>query len=1279
MLGHDEAEAIFGGAAAAWRSNPTQLGHDLVELVVGRKFLTCRNCWFIRQSVGKLATCTARSKGPTKKQVATWKGLKQQRGLQARFAEVWGVPLSEAVAWYEHSPLRNVRRRAAASQPKRGLKRPAASKHGVLDSWKRDVCEDGDVHPNPGPCSSWRVVSLNVGGVPGTWKAIDAFLLDKSVAVLALQEVSACDNELSSIRRKALASGYRFYHQPGVPSVAHGICRRHGGVSLFVRSSLRQRPAFALAGDDSQCLGVWVDGWLLVSAYCPPRPDHVSAAELSALLLDAFTANEVAPTQPWLIAGDFNELVGASAVDTTMACFGGEVVTVDEPTRWEGNRCIDWMITNRPRACGPPCLLSIVLSDHVPIEVLLHNVPHDVLLGRLRRTTQFTCPSGVDRAYWDNTIQTVWSEDIEVQSFLTFLENNPPVSVQDEWDSFQCLLVQVMQKTCLALSQNGFLTAEARDACFCAASQTPFKGQVAQYHRTSAAQAGVRHQVGDLAIRKLRRLLARCYELKRLLVRSAQGQLSSAHANELHGLQRRLMRRFGNRLGLREVLFHISSLKVQLQNHDRLTRDRRLRDWRNDLVESDACLSRWLKSKVSPVGVAVADAQGRIAETDVQAAEIIFDYWQAFWNERDLQNLPVDDRVQSILHEVNPLPVHDWQAPSGVVLRQLACDAKGAGGPDGWTGRELGLLPLDTFRMFSLLAQRWLLCGAVPQQMCESRMVCLPKPGKVQGGNVVAVQHTRPITVLSAWWRLWSSAWARGLVRAWMRAHIPVEFAVAHAKSTGEVVVDLLDSLYQYGYLLTLDFTKAFDCLDPLVTREVLVHLGWDGQLVQVLIAVWQRQRRWVSYQSHTHPAQLSGPSMPQGDPLGPVIMTIWAWLGWLHVERQCRRVPHVVTRVYVDDRSCVVSRAWALSERYHHWSQWSASVGLCENQAKAVAVASTPARRVTLRSELPNVASLDVELLGSCSMTRRRGLLPRESVRVDACRVTLTLLSCIRLPFERYMRACRQFAVSKVAYGWIARAPSLTLCKNLWSLVHVGSRRIRASSPWLRAAVLGGGMHLDVLFATQLVGIFSRLQRSRELVWLESSGSPAHAFNAWLVSHGWTRLAEWQWSHADTGLSLNLTSVGDSGQRQHVVRDAWRAWCLRRHMASDRRDAQLDCFHAVGGYFRRIDWRATRAFAASCPEAKTVVCGATFSPAALGGRVEHRPSTACIWGNCTGLGTFDHIAWECVHRPCDVPKPAEFLSSRYGWAITNQNVDITLVQDWLVQVQKAIWACVHP
>ena len=79
-------------------------------------------------------------------------------------------------------------------------------------------------------------------------------------------------------------------------------------------------------------------------------------------------------------------------------------------------------------------------------------------------------------------------------------------------------------------------------------------------------------------------------------------------------------------------------------------------------------------------------------------------------------------------------------------------------------------------------------------------------------------------------------------------------------------------------------------------------------------------------------------------------------------------------------------------------------------------------------------------------------------------------------------MRACRQFAISKVAYVWIARAPPLTLCVQSWSCVHVGSRRIRSASVWLRAALFGGGRHLDVLFATQLVGILSRAAGVSEL-----------------------------------------------------------------------------------------------------------------------------------------------------------------------------------------------------
>ena len=87
-------------------------------------------------------------------------------------------------------------------------------------------------------------------------------------------------------------------------------------------------------------------------------------------------------------------------------------------------------------------------------------------------------------------------------------------------------------------------------------------------------------------------------------------------------------------------------------------------------------------------------------------------------------------------------------------------------------------------------------------------------------------------------------------------------------------------------------------------------------------------------------------------------------------------------------------------------------------------------------------------------------------------------LLACTRLSFERYMRACGQFAISIVAYGWIARAPPLPFCVQLWSCVHVGSRRIRSASVWLRAALFGSGVHLDVLFYAQLVGLLAQQAR---------------------------------------------------------------------------------------------------------------------------------------------------------------------------------------------------------
>ena len=144
-----------------------------------------------------------------------------------------------------------------------------------------------------------------------------------------------------------------------------------------------------------------------------------------------------------------------------------------------------------------------------------------------------------------------------------------------------------------------------------------------------------------------------------------------------------------------------------------------------------------------------------------------------------------------------------------------------------------------------------------------------------------------------------------------------------------------------------------------------------------------------------------------------------WVALGWVE-RRHSRPAPHILTRVYVDDRSFATSHIWSLHERFHQWSSWSWSVGLQENQVKTVAVASSPARRATLRRVLPDAVRNDVETLGSCSMVTRRGLLGEEAGRADACKRTLTLLSCVRLPFERYMSLSAICGVQSCLYMYI-------------------------------------------------------------------------------------------------------------------------------------------------------------------------------------------------------------------------------------------------------------------
>ena len=125
-----------------------------------------------------------------------------------------------------------------------------------------------------------------------------------------------------------------------------------------------------------------------------------------------------------------------------------------------------------------------------------------------------------------------WTNNTEIQNFVTHLDTSGTICVQEEWDSFQHLLICCVLDAYDWLSNVGLLPPEVRSVCSRMARQTVWKGQLAAYKRSSCAQAGVRHHVGELAARKKRRLLARCFQYKRLLCRSLKSDLSTVQVRE---------------------------------------------------------------------------------------------------------------------------------------------------------------------------------------------------------------------------------------------------------------------------------------------------------------------------------------------------------------------------------------------------------------------------------------------------------------------------------------------------------------------------------------------------------------------------------------------------------------------------------------------------------------------------------------------------------------------------------------------------------------------------
>ena len=170
----------------------------------------------------------------------------------------------------------------------------------------------------------------------------------------------------------------------------------------------------------------------------------------------------------------------------------------------------------------------------------------------------------------------------------------------------------------------------------------------------------------------------------------------------------------------------------------------------------------------------------------------------------------------------------------------------------------------------------------MPTVMKYIRQSALQKPNKP-----AKVENLRPLSIFTVWWRAYEASTMRTKAyRRWRRA-LELE-GVAYRESAEEIAAWVATQYATSGYLAALDYSRAYDHMNPKISEELMKTTGVPEDIVETLVDVWGDQRRYIQFDGHTSKEILQGDTaQPQGGPWGPPLMQLWMMCGVLFTSRE--------------------------------------------------------------------------------------------------------------------------------------------------------------------------------------------------------------------------------------------------------------------------------------------------------------------------------------------------------------------------------------------------------
>lgn len=801
------------------------------------------------------------------------------------------------------------------------------------------------------------------------------------------------------------------------------------------------------------------------------------------------------------------------------------------------------------------------------------------------------------------------------------------------------------------------------------------------------------HLRADMGDRKLAKHLARLHEFKRLAqlaVRQAHIHLLQDCTEQLCSLVEKLWPGTAPTTSLGHLLLQANADILQKQadrrRHEEDMQTQRLQAWKAQMQQADVrAVSKWLRSKENPIANVNLVANDQVADSSVSAAAMLFDHWQQVWS-----NQPALDVPQAAIELAHHFPAHGtpqpWNPPDLATFSKALLSSRGAAGTDSWSSDETKFLPVEIAQHVHQLTLRWHAASQVPSNFAFGRQCNLPKTHKIIQG-CLAVSQTRPITVLSIWWRAYASAWCRTPQFAQFAQALPAQIAgVAQHEGCEQAACFLQQQLnVRQGILMSLDFSQCYDRMQIPLMTNFLQQVGWPPPLIAHMQQVWHCAR-FLEFDGHVHPQALASLGVPQGCPLAPLALAclmcsahnsvnarLRAQFGYSLAETQQADV-----RTYMDDRSWVDTDLQRSLDRAEAWFMWSHDYGLQENIHKTQAMAKTKTLQTSLQAARPAwFQSKTMTVLGVSIRANRAANTAKETERVASALKRCHLLSALPTGYARRLALFRTFVLPQAAFGWGGRFPTKKVADKIFHALSKITHANRLSNPLVRAVVYGGNTHLGVVVALRSFKRICQMRQNQTVQWTSTPGTPIMALRKWLCDSGWQEQGPWRWMSKD-GERMTAPPSQDTTFQAHQIRLAWRTNLLRKWANGTRHEAAEWRFQTspvqMRAEIQNLDLEAVRRSFNTCDAyGRAVLLGSVVSPAWYGRA--RQQDASCVW--CGAFGSFHHLAWRCrripgvENRPC---KPQSWLESRLAWpSYRTSPASHCKVLKWLAWVQEQL------